>query len=258
MSSENNGHYKVGQATHIGKRESQQDSLHAEITPDGMVAAVFDGMGGMQGGELASGLAMKIFFEDYKNRKDSESVYEFLEETAFKMDKAVRNIRSEDGGLLDAGTTIAAAYIDQNRLHWLSVGDSRIYILRGDEIQQVNREHNYRLMLHKMLQNGEITPDEYQGKSKEESAEYLISFLGIGGLQVMDLNEQPFELEDEDIIVLCSDGLYRALSDIEIRTLIKANAEDMQKAAETLIDQTVQMELKNQDNTSVILLQYHK
>ena len=92
------------------------------------------------------------------------------------------------------GTTLDICLIYNNRAFIGHVGDSRIYIIRDDEILPVNREHNYGFRLHEMLNAGTITEEEYL--SEEERAEALISFLGVGKLELMDINEEPFPLND--------------------------------------------------------------
>lgn len=72
-----------------------------------------------------------------------------------------------------SGTTLVAVIAENNRLYWASVGDSRIYILRGRDMIQVTRDHNYMLRLQQMVDNGQMTLQEAQAKKQKEA---LISF----------------------------------------------------------------------------------
>ena len=128
------------------------------------------------------------------------------------MDQAVNNLKNEDGRPLNGGTTVVAVVIENNKMYFLSVGDSKIYILRDNEILAVNREHNYRLSLDEKLKKGQITKEQYI--AEEDQAEALISYLGMGNVSLMDINNEPFILQENDIVLLCSDGLY---SDCQIR-----------------------------------------
>lgn len=244
----------VGTSSIIGTRKTQQDALFEKVDGDRTLAIVCDGMGGMNGGELASETAVRILAEDTLSRKDIPNIPLFFKEEAIKLDAAVCALTGEDGKPLNGGTTIVAVMVEKNNLYWLSVGDSKIYIIRNQEIVPVNREHNYRLRLNEEFKQGLITGEEY--KEKEKQAEALISYLGIGNLSLMDVNQIPFKLEEGDIIILCSDGLYKRLSDMEICQYIYYEEPDMQRAANRLTDIVKKRTNKVQDNTSVILLQY--
>ena len=84
---------------------------------------------------------------------------------------------------------MVAAIVEKDELYWLSVGDSKIYIIRGEEIISVCREHNYRLTLDQRLEQGQLTQEEYA--AEEYRAEALISYLGMGNVSLMDVNAQP-------------------------------------------------------------------
>ena len=149
-----------------------------------------------------------------------------------------------------------AAIIEQNALYWLSVGDSRIYILRGKEIMAVNRDHNYRMRLDQALKSGEITKEVYE--QEESKAEALISFLGIGNVSLMDINLDPFLLQPKDVVLLCSDGLYRTLPEEKIHEICVSHFPDAQTAADDLTETAVLSSLTSQDNTSVVVIYYQE
>ena len=245
----------MGIAADIGKRENQQDTSFGQIDGNTAFAVVCDGMGGLEGGELASQTAVRMLVGDYYNLKKKENIAAFFQEEAFKMNQAVCELCDSDGKFLEAGTTIVAVCIHNGMLQWLSVGDSKIYVIRKEEILPVNREHNYGLQLKQMLELGEITLEDYE--EEEKRAEALISFLGVGKLELMDINEEPFQLKDEDTVLLCSDGLYKALEDELILGVIQTSLPNTQLAAKRLVDAVKEKKVKNQDNTSVVLLQYH-
>ena len=102
--------------------------------------------------------------------------------------------------------------------------------------------------------NGKITLEKY--RAEESKAEALISFLGIGSVSLMDVNAAPLELMQGDIILLCSDGLYKSLSDDRILAIITDNDFDMQRAADELTAAALRYSGRGQDNTTVAILQY--
>ena len=125
-------------------------------------------------------------------------------------------------------------------------------------MSQVNREHNYRLTLQESLRSGLITQEQYEAEEKRGRADALISYLGISRLNLMDINRAPLEMMDGDMVLLCSDGLFKSLNDSQIKALVKDNDIDMDIAADRLCQMALSKRRGGQDNTSVLLLQYHK
>lgn len=244
----------VGMDSIIGTRSNQEDTIFGFAQGKEAVAVVCDGMGGLSSGELASKAAAESLVDAWFECRESEDIPDFLAREAVRADEKVFLQENEKGERLRAGTTMVAAVIQENRLYWLSVGDSKIYIIRGEEILSVCREHNYRLTMDQMLELGELTPEEYA--AEEYRAGALISYIGMGNVSLMDINRQPFLLQDGDIVLLSSDGLYRSLSEQEILSLVRENEKDMQSAAKVLTAAALGKKKAGQDNTSVVLLSY--
>lgn len=237
----------------VGTRKYQQDSYACIETPEGILAIVCDGMGGLEGGERASALAVRTLLEDYISGSIAD-IRKFLRNEVIRIDSMVTKLCDSSGRPLGAGTTLAAVYSDNGCMDWISVGDSKIYVIRNNTIQCIVREHNYRMMLNDMYMKGEITLEQYRGE--EHKAEALISFLGIGNVSLMDENEASLQLMQGDIILLCSDGLYKSLSEQMILAIISDNYFDMQRAADELTDAALRYSAKGQDNTTVVILHY--
>lgn len=247
---------QLGMSSIMGTRSSQQDSIFGHVDEKGALGIVCDGMGGLTGGEFASRTAVESLAEAWFSREEIADIPAFLEEEALNADEKVFQLENDEGEPLQAGTTIVAVVIRDNELYWLSVGDSKIYIIRGNEILAVSREHNYRMTLDQKLKQGEITPEEYS--AEEYRAEALISYIGMGNVFLIDVNRKPFLLEDEDIIILSSDGLYRSLSEQEILRIARKYARDMQICAQNLTVAALGDKQSGQDNTSVVALRYDK
>lgn len=237
-------------ASSIGSRASQQDSLYIGEKEGSILAVICDGMGGMNGGERASELAVQLLVREYYT-KEVPNVPIFLREMAIKMDEAVYSLKDGEK-LMGAGTTIVSAIIDHSGLYWLSVGDSKIYLYRRGELLCPVVAHNYRMILDQMLASGKIDQEKYN--NEEAKAEALISFLGIGGISYMEMNQNPFKLEPGDQILLCSDGLYKSLTEQEILNILKLQM-TLEVKIKILIDQALERGGSRQDNTSIILLQ---
>lgn len=247
---------ELGTSSIIGTRKNQEDTIFGYVCQNKAIGIVCDGMGGLARGEIASMAAAESLAYAWFDRKDMEDIPGFLKKQAVKADERVFFQKDENGERIWAGTTLVAAIIDKNELYWLSVGDSKIFIIRGEEIISVCREHNYRLTLDQQLEQGQLTLEEYA--AEEYRAEALISYLGMGNVSLMDVNEKPFQMRDGDIVLLSSDGLYKSLVEEEILHLVKEYEENMQNAADALTAAAMGDKTSEQDNTSVVLLRYNE
>lgn len=248
----------IGFHSIMGTRKYQQDYVSCFSEGNETAAVICDGMGGLNGGETASEEAAKLFLEDFRKVRPRERIPEFLRAEAARMDAQVAALRGADQRLLEAGTTVVAVILQEDALYWLSVGDSRICRVEGNYIQTVTREHNYRLDLTQALTAGRISQEQFIREEQSRQAEALTSYLGMGGLKITDVNEKPIFLSDGDIILLCSDGLYKSLDQHQILGIVRDNDIDMNIAAERLTDMALAQAGNGQDNTTVLLIEYRR
>lgn len=255
----NNPNVVIGCASAIGKRSYQQDAVkipnqNNPVNKDNRVIAILsDGMGGMDSGDIASNLCTHCIFDDFYTNKNIDDYPEFLKNEIVKIDKEVSTLTDENGNHIQSGATLLCCIIDEDKAYWASVGDSHIYIIRNNKIVQVTKEHNYMLQLTEQVKKGIITQEQADSDPKKDA---LISYIGMGGIQLADITENPFELQSEDKIVLCSDGLYRTISDEVIKEIISIYDGNIQNACEELIKAVLEKDKPYQDNTSVIVIKY--
>ena len=262
---EENPWFETGISSIIGTRSYQQDFAYLHTDRQTMTALVCDGMGGLEGGERASRTAAELFAADLNKEGVGANIPGFLQGEARRMDQAVSALKSGTGKPLKAGTTMVCVYCRKNELHWASVGDSRIYLIRGGQIVSLTRDHNYRLMLKEQRASGQITQAFYESEEKTPQAEALTSFLGMNGIRILDINadqngrmQQPRMLQPGDIVMLCSDGVYKSLSDSQIHGMVRDNDLDLEIAADRLTAMALRYGARGQDNTTVILLRYRE
>lgn len=245
-----------------GNREYQQDNLFvseskklAANKKTRILAVVCDGMGGMADGGRASETAIQMMVHGFQQveRMPQLDIPAFFRQGIYAIDKTIAAFPKEDGK--GSGTTMVACIVENSQLYWASVGDSRIYIIRGNEIQQVTRDHNYELRLRSMIAAGQITQEEFMAARHKEA---LISFLGMGNISLMDINTTPFEMQLGDVVMLCSDGITKTLPDAQIRRIITEDAVKPEKKAEALIAAAIHANTHSQDNTSVVLICYQE
>lgn len=253
---EPNPSFEIGASSILGTRSYQQDFAYFYTSRQEVLAIVCDGMGGLEGGERASKTAVQLMARDFRREKSIENIPAFLQREASRMDQAVASLKNDKGKPLKGGTTLVAVYCRGNKMYWVSVGDSRIYFIRGGKITSENREHNYRLMLQEQLAAGKITREFYEKEEKTPQAEALTSFLGMNGLRIVDVKSTPVELQPGDIIMLCSDGVYKSLNAGQVHAMVRDNDLDMTIAADRTTAMALRYGVRGQDNTTVILLKY--
>lgn len=249
---------KCGVSSVIGSRKYQQDAAGAtneyEYADTNIFAAIMcDGMGGMNGGERASNECVSSVMRLLPKVDIHGRVPQFLKITAEKLDMFVRNMKNDAGRRLGAGTTLTCVIIDNDNLFWVSVGDSRIYLARGDEILPLTVDHNYKMLLDMQVKSGKITAHAAETDPEKES---LISYIGMGGLKYIDINSKPIKLIQDDCILLCSDGLYRTVSDAEILSILKTPTNDMKSVADKLTMAAIAKGKRNQDNTTAVVVKF--
>lgn len=244
---------KIGSCSFVGTRTKQQDRIFYNMKDELLIAVVCDGMGGMESGEIASQTVVDMLRDDFRNLCDDCYFPDFLRQEAIRADRFVNKLQDEVGNTVKAGTTIVSVLIQQNNFYWMSVGDSKIYFFRNGKMLSVTREHNYKLSLDILKKRGEISEQQY--KTELSKGEALISYIGMGNISLIDGNSEAFRLESGDRILLCSDGLYKNLREDEILNIVQ-KYRNAQEVAEALAMCVEKKKKKNQDNTSVIVINF--
>ncbi len=212
--------YDISCFSEQGKRSSQQDSAYVAADDGNVIAIVCDGMGGYEGGQLASTTAVEAFLEYYQYFGTADNPdNQWMRETVTRIDDIIYDLKGENGTRLGAGTTLVGLKISGNRLSWVSVGDSRVYLKRGAEMVQVTTDHNYFMDINRRRDEGTLSEEQYLKESI--SGEALISFIGMGGLLMMDISEEPLKLLRGDTIIICTDGVYRAISNDRLKSIVE-------------------------------------
>ena len=236
----------------IGMRENQEDALSCECDGRNCIAVLCDGVGGLDMGERASAAAVETFRALFTLDNLAGADIPTLRRRALhEMDERVSALAGETANA-HLGTTVVAAVIRNDQLFWISVGDSRLYILRDGELLQATRDHNYSMTLDFMRKNEMISSETMSREQKRGDA--LVSYIGIGGLELFDICEFPFILKDGDVILLSTDGLYKTMSEDRIKSVLM-QCSVMQFAANQLTEFVKNNMTEDQDNTSFIIIQ---
>lgn len=249
----------IGLESNIGERDSQQDAAIVSTNDRDpgaekklTIAVLCDGMGGMRGGELASNLCANRIYEDF-NKKKVNDYDQFLKEEIEIVDRLVAGLKDGNEKPMRAGTTMVAVIIEDDSLYWASVGDSRLYVVRGTDITQVTTDHNYYMELLEKVKRKKISLEEAE-KDKDKGA--LTSFIGMNGVTKIDRNKKPFKLLSGDCLILCSDGLYRSVDNRMMKNIVLQHGNNMARAAIDLVGEALSKRKKRQDNTTAITIKY--
>lgn len=251
---EENTAFQLAALSVIGDRDDQQDSLGYSLKQDEGLIVVGDGMGGHEGGKLASELAVEVFLLHYDESRWSDNQTSVLVEAAKKADEMISQLKNADGALLKAGSTIVSIVVNRKKLMWCSVGDSRAYLMRDGEMVQLTLDHNYHTVLVEKMNAGLLDRREFEQENMRGEA--LISFLGIGNLALIDYSESPLELKKDDKIIIMSDGLYKIVTDAEIARILDNfnNIGEAVQALELKARKKAKSANESRDNMTVALI----
>jgi PPM family protein phosphatase len=245
--------YLPAHAQHIGARHYQQDSLgladpedHAFLAHGGFLAVLCDGMGGMEHGDVASQTAVSAILDAYARKLPTESIPAALERAAREANEHVIAAALDLGLKEGVGTTLVAAVLHEGYLYFVSVGDSAIYHVRGDDIHMVNRPHVFANLLDQAADRGQISRSEAAQHPERES---LTSFIGIHDLHEIDLNTEPWPVAPGETILLASDGLFKTLEPAEILECLGGHPQSWPQA---LVSRTLDRKNPGQDNVTVV------
>jgi len=241
-------------ATHIGTRDYQQDAAYVcePLLEDGFAFGILcDGMGGTAEGERASSETVIFMANSISALGEEENIPEFLEQAALKVNDLI--LEQNEQLQQDSGTTLLTVLMQGNCLYWLSIGDSRVYIIREGEMVQITTDHNYALELQEKVDSGLLSQEEADADPKRE---HLISYIGAPHIERLDINTAPFQMEYGDIIMLCSDGLTKALYTDEIISIVTRCGENIAESARLLPLEAFEKSPDVLDNTTVILMRY--
>jgi PPM family protein phosphatase len=250
--------FVAGNAQDIGARPQQQDAFGFSDPGDpkfvahaGFLGVVADGMGGLTHGSDASRSAVHAFLSAYTRKSAGESIPKALTRCLGEANLGVLRVAQNVPPGDEVGTTLVAAVLHDHTLYWVSVGDSRIYLLHGSTLTQLTADHVYARELNHQVAEGRITLRDALVHPERSS---LTSYLGQVEPAHVDKNVRPLHVNNDDCVMLCSDGFYRALTDQELVTAFRTPP---QAACDTLVRKALAKQRKQQDNLTVIALRSH-
>jgi len=239
------------------RRNHNEDRVGSDVTRG--IAVLADGMGGHKGGEVASGLAVETLLaelvDNLEHLDDTDDDAEgFTAESALarrlieRSNAIIHDTAKNQPQYEGMGTTLALALFYDDRLTIAHVGDSRVYRLRDDRLEQITRDHT---LLQELVDRGFYTPEEARASLNRN---IVTRALGIEAEVKVDVQEDI--ALPGDIYLLCSDGLNDMVDDAAIRLTLAGIGDNLETVARSLVDQA--NENGGTDNISVVLVRVLK
>jgi formylglycine-generating enzyme required for sulfatase activity/serine/threonine protein phosphatase PrpC len=235
-----------------GARDYQEDAfLITNLTDAGgnpsALIIVADGMGGHAAGNVASNMAVQAFNKSITSLYPADNPSEALNASILKANASITETVKETPALDGMGCTFIGVIIEGEKLWWVSVGDSHLYLLRDRKLTKLNDDHSYGGFLNRMEAAG--TPvDAEPGLSRN----MLMSAVTGTDIAEIDCPPTPFILEHDDKLVVCSDGMD-TLSEGKI-IQYSDWADSPKECAEALMDAVEDAAMPRQDNTTAVVV----
>ena len=245
--------FEHGKRATRGAREYQEDTATAQsLTPSGgangdLIAVLADGMGGHIGGALASKTICERFVEAF--RLATGAVAHRLQASLEAANGAIAQKVEADPMLSGMGSTVIGTAFTNAGLEWVSVGDSPLYLYRRGEMAVLNEDHSLAPELDRMAAAGQITLEQ----ARQDPRRHMLRSAVTGEeLDLVDSSKKALVLEEDDVVILASDGL-NTLDNDEIERIIKAYCTDGADAiAGALVRAVEACREPHQDNATVV------
>ncbi|MFN8284328.1 MAG: Stp1/IreP family PP2C-type Ser/Thr phosphatase [Chitinophagales bacterium] len=231
--------------TDIGlKRSRNEDSIGFIEIEDGYVFVVCDGMGGHEGGEIASKTAVRAIIE-YLNSTKIENVSVSLHQAITFANKEIYSTAINRPDLKGMGTTVVVLLIYKDEIYTAHVGDSRIYALSDRQFFQISKDHS---VVQEMIDNGIIQPHEAENHPRKNE---ITRALGVKQEVIPAINNKVLKAKVGDRFVICSDGLHGMINTLTFSTTVQQFANPDECAAKLI---ALAKEGGGDDNISVQII----
>ena len=204
-----------------------EPASEADYERKGRLAIVADGMGGHEGGQEASSLAVEAIQQIYGQASGKDPQVQLAH--AFReAHERIHQSAAKNPQLRGMGTTATALVLVAHNLYYSHVGDSRLYLVREGKVERLTQDHSY---VSRLVQNGVITSEEAETHPQRH---ILTAALGAGTEFSPDIPQQPIAVQAGDVLVLCTDGLWGQVSEEEVGRAVKEK--DPEQACRELVD----------------------
>ena len=239
--------FSVYQVSRKGGREKNEDRMGYCYTRDSGLFALADGMGGHPEGEVASQLALQTMAAMFQRdaKPTLKDPLRFLHDAIIAGHHQLLRYATERALIDTPRTTIVACLMQGNAAYWAHCGDSRLYLVRGDKLIARTRDHSYSELQETLSQ---VVPI-----NERFNRNVLFTCLGSPGKPVVD-TAGPLLLQKSDRVLLCSDGLWGAVTDATITEQLATRP--ISDAVPELVEQALRNAGAKSDNVTVISVEW--
>jgi serine/threonine protein phosphatase PrpC len=239
--------FSVYQISRRGGREQNEDRMGYCYTREAGLFALADGMGGHPEGEVASQLALQVMASMFQRvaKPRLDDPLRFLQEAIMAGHHQLLRYASEKSLLDTPRTTVVACILQDNNAYWAHCGDSRLYLVRGDKLAARTRDHSYSELQESLAQ---VVPI-----GNRVNRNVLFTCLGSPGKPVVDVCG-PTVVHPGDRVMLCSDGLWGAISDPLITEVLATHA--VAEAVPELVERALRAAGEKSDNVTVLAVEW--
>lgn len=232
----------------LGNRSNNQDRCLVQGRRDAMLLVVADGMGGHARGEMAAQISVDSLGRRFLSQRGViEEPCRFLEHAMNHAHLEVVDAGRSQEPRIEPRTTCVACLIQGDMAYWAHVGDSRLYLLRDGAILTRTRDHT---PVEELLQNGCIEEDAIRTHPLRNSVSRCLG----GAPKLPEISLDQVQLQADDILLLCSDGLWSALPESRLARL--TNDADLETAINRLTDEAEAESYPNSDNISLVAMRW--
>lgn len=244
--------FDVASVLNRGRRDYQEDAIATDF-PRGAefgYAVLSDGMGGHAAGDVASKIVVTEMFSELKFQSSDtksfvENVCDVLKGAAVSANACMAAHTSNNPDTAGMGATLVAPVFLRDKLFWISIGDSPLYLYRGGQLRQLNEDHSLGPHIDYMVRSGMMSEDVGRNHPDRNA---LTSVLIGETIERIDCPEVPFQLRNGDILVVASDGL-QFLSNGKIRNVLRdSDDQPAMRIADRLMNELVSLGDPEQDN----------
>jgi PPM family protein phosphatase len=225
--------------SHAGRKRRQNEDAYVLEPP---LFAVADGMGGARAGEIASGLAAAALQESDGNGASGEARVAALIEEA---NRRVFRRAAEDREVSGMGTTMTVALVEEGRVTIGHVGDSRAYLIRDGQLEQLTDDHS---LVAELVRSGKLTPEE-----AETHPQRAVITRAVGTEPDVDVDTFSVQGVAGDLFMICSDGLTDMVDEATILDAVEQNRRDLPAAAKALVNAANRV--GGEDNITVVFFE---
>ena len=253
--------YDVASALAQGEREQQEDAVIADFPLDADIglAVLADGMGGHAAGDIASKIVVTEVFSELKLRSGNtasfeDNIPEILHDAAAGANDCVRHYTDAHPESKGMGATLVASALVRDKLYWISIGDSPLFLFRDGKLSQLNEDHSLAGQIDLLVEKGLMA----QEAGENHPDRHCLTSVLIGAqIPRIDCPKTPLTLRPDDIVLVASDGL-QFLDNSEIADLIAEYAHlSSAEITRNLIAALEALGDPHQDNTSLCVIKAH-